>query len=302
MPSKSIRNLSKLSQVLVLGSLVALCISCSNTARPNEQNLKPNSAKQPGDALISTSKGTNTDGKRWVPLRTAADTLGLNYDEQGDGAKIGYTDVMYEVHEDQKHGKSMGRSVKLENSPIRQNGQLCLTPEDISRLIGASANWNNQSGKLEVGRIPPLLPPAESSKPESIKTLSSVNVQELIAYAKKFMGVNYEFGAEDYSQSKTFDCSSFTRHVFRHFGVELPRLASEQAKEGSAVERSGLKPGDLIFFTVPGRFKDDRIPGHVGIYTGNGMFIHTWGEPGVEVSSLDTGYWSKVILSMRRVL
>lgn len=48
--------------------------------------------------------------------------------------------------------------------------------------------------------------------------------------------------------------------------------------------RDQLQVGDLIFFTVPGRFKSDNVAGHVGIYIGDGKFIHTWGAPGVQIS------------------
>src|SRR5690606_20476667 len=116
-----------------------------------------------------------------------------------------------------------------------------------------------------------------------------------------FLGVPYEFGAEHYSSSKTFDCSSFIRYVYERFDVDLPRLARDQARKGSTVSRSNLQAGDLIFFTVPGRFSSDKIPGHVGMYIGDGKFIHTWGDPGVQISPLDSGYWNEQILFMRRI-
>ncbi|MNC66674.1 Murein DD-endopeptidase MepS/Murein LD-carboxypeptidase precursor [compost metagenome] len=71
---------------------------------------------------------------------------------------------------------------------------------------------------------------------------------------------------------------------------------------GHRVSRDELKAGDLIFFTVPGRFESDAVPGHVGIYIGDGKMIHTWGEPGVQISEIDTGYWHNVMLHMQRVL
>lgn len=94
----------------------------------------------------------------------------------------------------------------------------------------------------------------------------------------------------------------FYKACIQKFGVSLPRLAKDQDNLGTRVSRSELDVGDLIFFTVPGRFESDAIPGHVGIYIGDGKFIHTWGEPGVQISELDSGYWSNVILHMQRVL
>ncbi|MNV34400.1 Gamma-DL-glutamyl hydrolase precursor [compost metagenome] len=134
-----------------------------------------------------------------------------------------------------------------------------------------------------------------------IQNLSPSDAASLVSYAKQFLGVPYEFGAAPYEESKTFDCSSFTRHVFKKFGKDLPRLAKDQDNLGTKVTRQQLQPGDLIFFTVPGRFEKDTIPGHVGIYIGDGKFIHTWGNPGVQISELDSGYWNGVILGMRRI-
>ncbi|WP_221885988.1 C40 family peptidase [Paenibacillus zeisoli] len=243
-------------------------------------------------------------GMTWIPLREAASTLGLNYKELGDTALIGFSDPVYEVHTNQSTAITHGKKVTLKDRPVRREGQLCVSLSDLSSLLGTATVWNNQTGRLEISKLPPVQEPAKALEHRSdrITTLSAVDTQQLVAYAKRFLGVNYEFGADEYTKSRTFDCSSFTQYVFRHFNVDLPRLASSQAKEGTAVGRSDLKAGDLIFFTVPGRFKDDHIPGHVGIYIGDGKFIHTWGGPGVQISPLDSGYWHGVIFSMRRVL
>lgn len=92
----------------------------------------------------------------------------------------------------------------------------------------------------------------------------SVTGQTVVVYAKKFLGTPYVWGA---TGPNSFDCSGFVKYVYAHFGVRLPRVSRDQATAGKYVSRSNLQPGDLVFF---GR---SRIH-HVGMYVGNGCYIH----------------------------
>jgi cell wall-associated NlpC family hydrolase len=82
-------------------------------------------------------------------------------------------------------------------------------------------------------------------------------------YAKRFRGVRYVYGGS--SPRSGFDCSGFVRYVYAHFGVPLAHSTYAQFDLGRRVSRSSLRPGDLVFFDGEG---------HVGIYIGNGRFIH----------------------------
>jgi peptidoglycan hydrolase CwlO-like protein len=90
----------------------------------------------------------------------------------------------------------------------------------------------------------------------------------VVAYAANFLGTPYVWGGS--SPQPGFDCSGFTSYVYRHFGVSLPRVSAAQATVGTTVASSDLQPGDLVFFKKPGR----QIH-HVGIYVGNGAYIHS---------------------------
>jgi cell wall-associated NlpC family hydrolase len=127
--------------------------------------------------------------------------------------------------------------------------------------------------------------------------LSKSTADKLVSYADNYLGTPYKFGAST-STTKYFDCSSFTKHVFKKFGYNLPRTAKEQAKVGKYVSKSNLKKGDLVFFKVPSR---GNIIGHVGIYVGNGKMIHTYGAGGVKFSSINTTYWKKNYANARRL-
>ncbi len=98
---------------------------------------------------------------------------------------------------------------------------------------------------------------------EPIKT-STVSSNEVINYAKRFLGTPYEWAA---TGPNTFDCSGFVQYVYAHFGVTTGRSTYDQITHGVFVSRSNLQPGDLVFF-------GSGSPHHVGIYVGNNSYIH----------------------------
>ena len=120
---------------------------------------------------------------------------------------------------------------------------------------------------------------------------------DLVMSAMNFLGVPYRRGGN--SAEDGFDCSGFTRYVFdRSLGLVLPRRADEQAKAPGllAVKRDELKPGDLVFFNTL-----KRTFSHVGIYVGEGKFIHaprTGAE--VRIEDIRDAYWAKRFTGARR--
>ena len=92
----------------------------------------------------------------------------------------------------------------------------------------------------------------------------STDNSDIIAYAKTFLGTPYVWGG---TTPKGFDCSGYMQYIFKKFGVTLPRTAREQQKVGKHVDNDKLQPGDLVFW--------DRPATHVGMYIGNGEYIHS---------------------------
>jgi len=132
--------------------------------------------------------------------------------------------------------------------------------------------------------------------------LKNINMNALIRTAERYMGVPYKFGAKRYPISKKFDCSSYTQYVFGKYGIDLRRVARNQSKQGHTVSRKKLRKGDLVFFSVPGRFKSNKTVGHVGIYIGNGKMINTFSnKKGVHITYVNKGYWSRKFLQAKRV-
>ncbi|WP_018752828.1 C40 family peptidase [Paenibacillus sanguinis] len=136
---------------------------------------------------------------------------------------------------------------------------------------------------------------AESAESTAVSKGTSV-----VNYGKKFLGTPYKFGAST-STSRVFDCSSFTKYIFKKYGVDLPRTSSAQSKSGYAVSKSNLRTGDLVFFSSGSRANGKNVT-HVAVYMGNGKILHTYGKPGVTISNLNSGNWKKTYLKARRVL
>ena len=125
---------------------------------------------------------------------------------------------------------------------------------------------------------------------------SQGRVQTLVKRALGLLGTPYRWGGT--SPDGGFDCSGLVGYVFRTaLGIELPRVSREMANNGEKIERAALTEGDLVFFSRRGKRVD-----HVGIYVGNGQFLHAprTGKD-VMVSSLDSGYWAGKFLQARRV-
>lgn len=122
---------------------------------------------------------------------------------------------------------------------------------------------------------------------------------KVVSFAKSLKGkVKYKFGVNNPSKL-IFDCSSFTKYVFSKQGVNLKWSSKAQSKQGKYVSKSKLKAGDLVFFSVS---KKGQV-NHVGIYIGNGKFIHNTNSKsfnGVLISKL-SDYNSRYITA-RRVL
>ncbi|MFC5570608.1 C40 family peptidase [Lysobacter yangpyeongensis] len=121
-------------------------------------------------------------------------------------------------------------------------------------------------------------------------------VKSILQKALALLGTPYRWGGTD--PSKGLDCSGLVGYVFRSaLGIELPRVSRDMAKNGELVtDRAKLMAGDLVFFGLKGRVN------HVGIYLGDGRFVHAPRKGrDVTVSSLDQGYWSGRFLQARRV-
>jgi cell wall-associated NlpC family hydrolase len=138
-----------------------------------------------------------------------------------------------------------------------------------------------------------LLNAASSQQASYVHSDSFLN--RITTAALRLMGAGYRWGGA--SPATGFDCSGYIFYVFQQIGIHLPRTSFEQYQRGVAVAIGALNPGDLVFFTTYA-----KGPSHVGIYLGNGTFIHCLNaNTGVVISRLDDSYYASRFVGARRV-
>jgi cell wall-associated NlpC family hydrolase len=124
----------------------------------------------------------------------------------------------------------------------------------------------------------------------------TLEIAELVVLSRRFLGLPYTWGG---SSALGYDCSGFTQMLCRRGGVNIPRDAQPQADwQGmTKVERSGLQPGDLLYFG-PSANKIE----HTGFYLGGGHFIHatTHEHPVIQIGQLDEDPWTSLLVACRR--
>ena len=136
----------------------------------------------------------------------------------------------------------------------------------------------------------------DSTADDSSSVPSSGSGSSAVSIAYQYLGVPYVYGG---ASPSGFDCSGFTMYVYSQLGVSLPHGATPQLNYGASVSRSDLQPGDLVFFSDYG-----YAASHVGIYVGDGQFIHASSSSSngycVCVSSLTSGYYDSHYAGARR--
>ncbi len=127
--------------------------------------------------------------------------------------------------------------------------------------------------------------------------ISAIDKQKLLEDAKYFKGGKYVWGG---TTPEGFDCSGYVQYLYKKHNVNLPRTAWAQSKKGLSIDKEDLQKGDLLFFLTD---KKRGIPvTHVGIYIGDGEFIHAASKKrGIIISPITHGSYAKTFVSARRV-
>ena len=162
---------------------------------------------------------------------------------------------------------------------------------DVEAPVLAPAEVNDEAAGEATGTTDESAAAVESEQAGDVR-------QEIVAYAKKFLGVKYVYGG---STSRGFDCSGFVGYVFKHFSIDLERASRDMGGRGTAVKKADLQPGDLVFFDTNGNLNGIN---HVGIYIGGNKFIHASSGNGrkVTINSLGDDFYSKHYMRARDYL
>ncbi len=179
---------------------------------------------------------------------------------------------------------------------------------EADELIESNNLTSRKNRKLSPGRT--LLIPRiteEDDGSDNIVTFKSIAMKPwknsdekymLVKVAKSFMGAPYKYGG---NTLRGLDCSAYVKKIYEIFDVQLPRSAREQYQVGSRISREELAVGDLVFFKTR---RYAKYPTHVGIFIGDGNFIHASsgkGRLGVKIDSLGSNYYSGAFIGATRI-
>lgn len=168
-----------------------------------------------------------------------------------------------------------------------------LTFGSTVKIIGTDGDWY----KIDFNDMAAFVKGSYISLENELPSRNGVDRskgQAVLDYAKTFLGVPYVYGG---TSPSGFDCSGFVYYIYKNFGVELYRVANDQAKNGIVIDRSELEVGDIVLFARNGSYIN-----HVGIYAGDGMFIHSpQTGSNVEFTTMETGYYNDCYFGARRI-
>lgn len=202
---------------------------------------------------------------------------------------------------------SSNASAHFRSGPSTSSQSLGKLPKNTKITITGEENgwykvsYNGKEGYISKSLVTEGEPPATTSsrsqeEPRSATTTTAqASSNNVVQVAESYAGSRYVSGG---SSPSGFDCSGFTQYVYGKCGVTLSRTSYTQATQGTAVNKSELQPGDLLLFHYYG----NSSIGHVGIYVGNGKFIHAANSNrGVVYDSIESGYYADNYAGARRL-
>ena len=261
--------------------------------------------KNTGSNTDNNSDTSNSDDKDEEPTDTKTNT---DNNDDTTSSDTNYTKTT-------KYINASSVYVRKEPSTSAEIVTTLIRNTDVT-VVGESGDWYKVTYKDYSGYIyKELLSDKKteetnrsSANRESATTVSSVTTettteetskgQEIVEYAKQYLGCPYVYGG---SGDKSFDCSGFTMYVYKKFGYTLSHSAIAQSKVGTYIAKEDLQAGDLVFFLD---YETMDGIGHCGIYIGNGEFIHASSGSGycVKISNLLTGSYNKRYATARRLI
>lgn len=199
------------------------------------------------------------------------------------------------------YGTINGSNIHLRQSPDALSAVMgTYQSGTLVEILGVTGGWYKVQIGGDIGYIHSdfvAITPESNSVISDDGTPGSPFAQTVVDTAMNYLGSPYAYGG---SGPKSFDCSGFVKYVYAAAcGIETTRsAASIYSTDGVSVDRSALQPGDVLCFSNGG-----QGVGHVGIYIGNGQFIHACNSStGVIVSELSMDYWNRHFVGAKRLL
>lgn len=293
-----IKLASKLKHILIIGTaLLTLTLSASaiemkigigtvNTS--GGLNLRETASSE--SASVAVAAG----GHKVVVIRETDDWYLVDYN-----LKVGYMKKEYLDFDPVKNielgeGLAEENTVNVRSTPSADGEVLAKIPQgSTGHIIGFNNGWY----KLEYNGVTGYVRSDLLALTEEYNdgTSAPSTADSIVTFAKQFLGTPYVWGG---TKPSGFDCSGYTKYVANNFGVTVNRTAAQQLNNGAAVSYDDLQVGDFVFF---GRtYSSSAAATHVGIYIGDGNFIHA-ANGGVKITALSDDYYASRYVGARRI-
>lgn len=264
---KYLKKLAVLTMAVVMLFGVTVTVEAASPIKVTYNNKtitytgRQHSITYNGKSTRLTSPGITINGYVMVPYYEAfvsgGTQMGRQYDDSSKVLTLTYRGQKLVLKVGQKQATLDGKTFTLPVAPTivtyEKTGSCILVPaKAICRKLGIHYNFvktSSTSGRVELKE----------------KTTTEIR-NEMVSYAKKFVGLKYVWGGT--SLTSGVDCSGYVQAIYKKYGVSIPRVSREQANGGKSISRSQLKKGDLIFYGYGSYIN------HVAMYIGDGKVIN----------------------------
>lgn len=319
-----------LAMVMLLGSFSLTASAAGTTIHGigfvTATSLRLRAEANSSSAILATAPRNDCV----VILSKSGEWYKVNYNLREGYMHEDYLSISTQENAELGYGKITGNSVNLRTGPATTYSIAAVSSKnETCYIIGVNNGWYKviykdklayvRSDYLELTQIPyenkasvntpkfyrlgkstGIAPSAAAlngtvSAPSTTPAVPSVSGAQILTEARKYLGTRYLSGG---ASPSGFDCSGLVYYVLKQVGYSPYRTPVDQYKHGTAVSKAELKPGDIVFFAGTGASGIS----HVGIYAGNGQFIHAPNSRStVSYSSLTSGYWANHYYGARRI-